>query len=209
MIRAVIAAASLAIGFYVFTLAGDPQAEEQPPSASANVPENPAIQFGGFVALASELQERRDARRIPVSTFVAMAKEPDTIILDTRSLAAFDKVHVAGTIHLNFSDFTDDKLRETISSKQTRILIYCNNNFIDATDSPSGEKKDAERRKKHQQPPVVQGLGDKTPILALNIPTFINLHGYGYKNVYELADRLHVSDTRIRLEGKSINSSQE
>ncbi|HCJ80276.1 MAG TPA: rhodanese-like domain-containing protein, partial [Erythrobacter sp.] len=36
-----------------------------------------------------------------------------------------------GAIHLNFSDFTDDKLAKIIPSRDTRILIYCNNNFTD------------------------------------------------------------------------------
>lgn len=35
--------------------------------------------------------------------------------------------------------------------------------------------------------------------LALNIPTFINLYGYGYKNIYELGDMISVDDPRIRF----------
>ena len=46
-------------------------------------------------------------------------------------------------------------------------------------------------------------IAPKLPRLALNIPTFVNLHGYGYKNVFELADVLKVDDPRVELEGKS------
>ena len=35
------------------------------------------------------------------------------------------------------------------------------------------------------------------PSLALNLPTYITLYGYGYQNVYELADLLHVRDDKV------------
>ncbi|MEM1225264.1 MAG: rhodanese-like domain-containing protein [Planctomycetota bacterium] len=180
---------------------GQPVPLGQPQPTASPAPDNPAIQFGGFVTLAQKLQKLRDSRRVSVETFVAMAQEPNTVILDTRSKAAFDEVHVAGAIHLNFSDFTDEKLNKTIASKQTRILIYCNNNFIDE----AGPTVDNGAPKSAELEVVLRGIVDKRPALALNIPTFINLHGYGYKNVYELADRLRVSDPRISLAGTSIN----
>ncbi|MFT5779630.1 MAG: hypothetical protein ACI837_002589 [Crocinitomicaceae bacterium] len=40
--------------------------------------------------------------------------------------------------------------------------------------------------------------------LALNIPTYINLFGYGYKNVYELKDLVSVLDPRISFEGTAV-----
>jgi phage shock protein E len=208
MIKAGMAVAAMAIGScaLVLLLAAEPEAEGQPQLDPGNVPENPAIQFGAFVSLAKELQVRRESRRIPISTFAEMSKDPDTIILDTRSRDAYEDVHVDGAIHLNFSDFTDDKLRECIPSKETRILIYCNNNFISAADSSSAKQQDVHNR---LQRPAVKALADKRPALALNIPTFINLHGYGYENVYELADRIHVSDTRITLVGKFVDQSQK
>jgi len=182
--------------------AEDVKSQRQQPTA--NVPENPAIQFGGFIALTQELQERRESRRIPVKLFARMAKEPDTVILDTRSKASYDDVHISGAIHLNFSDFTEEKLRKTIPSKQTRILIYCNNNFIDDPDTANGDKSPQTKKRLG----IAKVFTNKLPALALNIPTFINLHGYGYKNVYELADRLPLSDPRILLVGDSIDPSE-
>ncbi len=200
--------------------AEDLQSQSQEPMT--RVPENPAIQFGGFVALTQELQELRESRRIPFQLFVQMAKEPNTVILDTRSKAAYDDVHISGAIHLNFSDFTVEKLRKTIPSQQTRILIYCNNNFIDdldttdANESPQAPQPTrSPQSPQAPQPPqptkrqgIASGFANKLPALALNIPTFINLHGYGYKNVYELADRLPISDTRVSLAGKSMDTSE-
>lgn len=187
----------------VITLVHADNPESQnPPQPNVSVPLNPAIHFGGFIALAQELQELREARRVPIEVFVQMAKHPDTIILDTRSKAAYDDVHISGAVHLNFSDFTDEKLHKTIPSKQTRILIYCNNNFIDESNAAKGKALP-----KRAGDGIVQGLTDKRPSLALNIPTFINLHGYGYENVYELADRLHISDARVLLVGNSINAA--
>ena len=93
-----------------------------------------------------------------------MAEEKNTIILDTRSEKMYKAKHIKGAVHLNFSDFTAGKLAKVITSKDTKILIYCNNNL---------DKDET-------------FFARKSAPLALNIPTFINLFGYGYKNVYEL-----------------------
>ncbi len=169
------------------------------------IPENAAIRFDGFVQLAQELQVVRKARRVPIETFVKMSQDPQTIVLDTRSKRAFDVVHKAGAIHLNFSDFADEKLRKLIPSKDTRILIYCNNNFKKPTRTnvPGADGKRTGTNKDNEE--IVEGTTNKAPRLALNIPTFINLHGYGYKNVYELADQLELDDPRLKLEGQAVN----
>lgn len=207
MIRNAISVAVLAITFSEPTMADEPEINSQLQMPAVNVPRNAAIQYGGFLAFGRELQDLRESRRIPVSQFVTMSQDPNSIVLDTRSKAAYDAVHVSGAIHLNFSDFTDDKLLKAIPSKQTRILIYCNNNFVDDAESPNDEANAKSTRTKEVRPDVLEGFTDKLPRFALNIPTFINLHGYGYKNVYELADRLRVSDARLRLVGKSINTN--
>ncbi len=183
------------------TLADAPKPRSNQQASATIAPENTEIQYGGFVALTLELRELRETRRVPVEKFVQMSREPNTIILDTRSKDSFDKVHIDGAIHLNFSDFTDAKLRLAIPTKSTRILIYCNNNFVDTPKkTASADALNLENRLD-----VIQGLTDKRPALALNIPTFINLHGYGYENVFELADRLNVSDSRISLVGSSVD----
>jgi hypothetical protein len=69
-----------------------------------------------------------------------------------------------------------------IPAKDTKVLIYCNNNF---------ENERANFR-------------SKAPAVSLNIQTFINLHAYGYTNVYELAPLLDVKTTKIPFEGKSV-----
>lgn len=134
---------------------------------AASAQETPApaeIDFGGFMELSSEVFEVREERLLSLEQFNQMAVAPDTIILDARSRYAFQMGHIEGAVNLPFADFTDEKLAELIPSKDTRILIYCNNNFSD----------DAE--------PIPL----KRVSLALNIPTFINLYGYGYENIYEL-----------------------
>ena len=77
---------------------------------------------------------------------------------------------------LAFSDFTAPALAAAIKDPTTRILIYCNNNF---TNNVS---------------PVVL----KNVQLALNIQTFINLYGYGYRNVYELGEVVNFDDPNVR-----------
>jgi hypothetical protein len=38
----------------------------------------------------------------------------------------------------------------------------------------------------------------KSVQLALNIQTFINLYGYGYRNVYELGDVVNFNNPQVR-----------
>ena len=87
-----------------------------------------------------------------------------------------------GALHLPFTDFTDEALRKVIPDKTSRILIYCNNNFLNEP----------------------QNFASKRVEVALNIQTFINLHAYGYTNVYELGPLLDVKKTKITFEGATV-----
>ena len=140
---------------------------------------NPQIDYKAFVNLTTKLEPERQARRISEDEFLKMAAEKGVVVLDTRSKAKFDKLHVQGAKHLNFSDFTEEALMQVIPKKDTPILIYCNNNFADARSA----------------------MPTKSAPLALNIPTYINLRGYGYKNVYELKGFKSVNDTKIPFAG--------
>ena len=132
---------------------------------------NPQIDYDSFVALTASLAEVREAHRLPWPQFIEAARANGAILLDTRSAAAFEDGHIAGAINLPFSDFTADKLADVLGPPGKRpVYIYCNNNFRDDV------------------PPVAL----KRAPLALNIPTFINLHGYGYTEVWELADQLSI-----------------
>lgn len=193
-----------------------------------SIPANDAIDFVGFVRLSGDLQKLRAARRVPIEVFKEISRDPRTIVLDTRSKRAFDKVHLAGAVHLNFSDFSEEKLRSIVPSKTTRILIYCNNNFkrpipkrsktkfrgkskSENTEDTNGDGviDQNDEVQSDQTPDIIEGFTIKSPRLALNIPTFINLHGYGYENVYELADQLELNDPRLDLVGTEILNNQK
>ena len=83
--------------------------------------EQSQIDYDGFQDLTKKLRNVRAQRRVPIEVFLKMANAKDTIILDTRSKAAFEDIHLAGAIHLNFSDFTAEKLTKVIPHKSTRI----------------------------------------------------------------------------------------
>jgi len=151
-------------------------------SLPAAEPPNPLIDHSGFVALAKNLATTREENRVSEERFLAMASEPGTLILDARSKDKYDNIHIKGAVHLAFTDFTDEALAKVIPDKTTRILIYCNNNFL-------GE-------------PV--NLTSKRVEVALNSQTFINLHAYGYTNVRELGPLLDVRTTKIPFEGKAV-----
>ena len=149
------------------------------------------VDYDAFVKLVMEVEPHRKKRLVNVVEFNKLAKEENVIILDTRSKEMYDAKHVKGAIHLNFSDFTQANLDILIPDLNTKILIYCNNNFEDdANFFPT---------KMYIPPtPVKNELGIT---MALNIPTYINLYGYGYKNVYELSELISVFDGRVQFEG--------
>lgn len=133
------------------------------------------IDYPGFRGLADEVEPYREDRLVSLADFQRMARESNTIILDARSADAYAAGHIDGAINLPFTDFTDQSLRTALRDPNVRILIYCNNNFS------------------NNAAPVIL----KRVELALNIQTFINLYGYGYRNVYELADVVDFNDPAV------------
>ncbi len=150
------------------------------------------VDFDAYEKLVTEVKEHRKSRLVNLEAFLKLSKQDDVIIIDTRSDAMYKSKHVKGAVHLNFSDFTQATLARLIKSKDTKILIYCNNNF---------DKDDINFPTKAYVPAVKK---EKTITMALNIPTYINLYGYGYKNVYELSEFVNIYDTRITFEGTSV-----
>jgi len=165
------------------------------------------VSFDDFKGLVAKVETHRASRLVDLNTFMKMSKEPGVIILDSRSTFRFERIHVKGARHLAFTDFTQDNLQKVIPSFETKILIYCNNNF-------DGNQKDfaskiALPRPKPSNAVATQFAAQAKPIMmALNIPTYINLYGYGYRNVYELNELVNVNDPRIAFEGSIVEQKQ-
>lgn len=140
---------------------------------------NPRIDYRRFATGVAEVEAVRESRRISEDAFIAMAADPHTVVLDARSREKYDLLHVRGARHLSFPDITAAELAKVIPTKDTRVLIYCNNNF-----------ENEER-----------AFAAKLPPASLNVHTFNVLHAYGYTNVHELKPLLDVNATRIPLEG--------
>ena len=141
-------------------------------------PVNPAIDMEGFLRVSARAAEHRELRRISQEDFARMSREPGTIILDARSKDRYDQLHVRGAINLSFSDIAVESLRKTMPDKNARILIYCNNNFLNA-EGP---------------------FPSKMPSASLNLSTYIALYNYGYRNVYELRDTVDIKESTLEFE---------
>ncbi len=163
------------------------------------------VSFDDFKALVAEVEPLRASRLISLDQFLKMSQEPGVIVLDSRSTFRFDRIHLKGAKHLSFTDFTQDNLSKVIPSPDTKILIYCNNNFDgNQTDFAS---KVAAPRPKASNPIASQMAAQARPrMMALNVPTYINLYGYGYHNVYELNELVKVNDPRIKFEGTIVET---
>jgi rhodanese-related sulfurtransferase len=165
------------------------------------------VSFDDFKELVAEVETQRASHLIDLNTFLKMSKEEGVIIFDSRSDFRFDRIHIKGAKHLAFTDFTQANLRKLIPDSKTKILIYCNNNF-------EGNQTDFATKALFRTPPNSDGsaasqfaVQAKPIMLALNIPTYINLYGYGYCNVYELDELVNVKDPRITFEGTVVNQT--
>lgn len=161
------------------------------------------VDFDAYEKLTAEVKKHRKEKLVSVNDFLKMSKEENTIILDTRSKKMYDGKHIKGAIHLDFTDFTADNLFRLIPNKATRILIYCNNNFDSEPIYFVTKSVPIKRMYGDQKFPILANQNQLT--LALNIPTYINLYGYGYKNVYELNELVNTGfDKRIVFEGAAV-----
>ena len=166
-----------ALAALLFFAAADPLAAAQPRGSTPRAPGNPQIDYPGFRQLAAEVQPYRQSRLIAWAEFDRLRGQRDVLILDARSESAFRQGHIEGAVNLPLPDFNAASLAQLIGARRDRpILIYCNNNFS------------------NNRNPVPMKL---TP-LALNIQTFINLVGYGYRNVRELNDVIDFNSPAVR-----------
>lgn len=140
---------------------------------------NPQIDYAEFLRIAAETQAIRETRRLTEEKFAAMAAEKGVIILDARSADKYAMRHIKGAVSLPFTDFTVESLAKVIPTPDTKVLIYCNNNFAGDPAAFAGKAKPA----------------------ALNVSTWVSLRTYGYTNVYELGPFLGVSTTKLEFEG--------
>lgn len=143
---------------------------------------NPAIDMEGYLRVSAEAAKHRESRRLTEDEFIRMSREPGTVVLDARSREKFDQLHIKGAINLSFSDIAVESLKRTIPDKDTRILIYCNNNFVGA-EVPFPSKKET---------------------ASLNLSTYIALYNYGYLNVYELGPLIDAKTSKLELVPSSL-----
>ena len=158
---------------------GAPDPFSQGPGPAAPGPSvNPLVDTAGFRDTVSEADRLRAERRVGEAAFLALAT-PESVILDCRSRESFARLHVRGAVNLPFPDITAGELARLIPSPDTRVLLYCNNNFAAAPTA----------------------FPEKMARAALNHHSFATLVAYGYRNVFELAPLVDVESTEIPLEG--------
>lgn len=139
---------------------------------------NPAIDMDGYLKVAREAAKFRETHRLTEDEFIRMAAEKGTVVLDARSKQRYDELHIKGAVNLSFPDITVNSLAMLLPDKNTRILIYCNNNF-----------ENAERP-----------FPAKIATASLNLSTYISLYSYGYRNVYELGPLLDIAKSKLEFE---------
>lgn len=174
--------AFIAIACATCTLAN---AAQQVAAVQAQEIPNPKINVIAHREAVRDSLQLREKRRVTEEKFLELAAQPDTVILDARSESKFKMRHIKGAVNLPFTEFTAENLAQVIPTKDTRVLIYCNNNF-------DGDK--------------IAFAGKAAPA-ALNLSTFSNLVIYGYSNVYELGPAIDVNKARVPFEGTAVNGN--
>lgn len=150
--------------------------------AAETIP-NRLIDYREFQKIVAESASERESHRLTESQFIAAMADKSAVLLDARTASKFDLRHIRGAVSLPFTDFTAETLAKIIPAKDTKILIYCNNNFLGSPIS----------------------LASKAPSASLNISTYTSLRAYGYTNIYELGPLLDVRSTAIPFAGKEVN----
>ncbi|EMY79536.1 rhodanese-like protein [Leptospira weilii serovar Ranarum str. ICFT] len=143
---------------------------------------NRLIDYKGFQKTVNSSSEEREAKRLTEEEFLKMIETENVILLDARSESRYKLRHIQGAISLPFTEFTKESLAEAIPNLNSKILIYCNNNF---TGSP-------------------QAFAAKAPAASLNLSTFVSLKAYGYTNIYELGPLLDIKTTKLPFEGTEV-----
>ena len=179
MPRALASALSLAMLMAGLTAADTVDAQTRGPA-------NALIDDAGFFRDVLEAQRLRATRRVTEAEFIRMASEPGTVVLDVRSSQFYAMRHVAGAVNLSFTEFTKDALARVIPTRNTRVLIYCNNNFVGAPES----------------------MATKAPSAALNLSTYTSLVSYGYRNVVELGPEIHVARAKLVFAGSEVGAAR-
>lgn len=162
------------------------------------------VDFDAYEKLLLEVRAHRKSRLITAAQFKEMSHEKKVIILDTRSDSMYAAVHVKGAIHLNFSDFTQANLAKLIPSGDYKILIYCNNNFDNSVTSPVDFSRNFASKSFNPANFTNPPANARKITLALNIPTYITLYGYGYRNIFELSELVNTSNGQLRFEGTAV-----
>ena len=143
---------------------------------------NRLIDYNGFQKIVDTADKDRESRRLTEDAFLAMMNEKDVVVLDARSAAMYRLRHIKGAASLPFTDFSATSLAGVVPSKDTKILIYCNNNFLND--------------------PV--SMFSKVPPASLNLSTYTSLKAYGYDLIFELGPLLDVRTTKIPFEGMEV-----
>lgn len=159
------------------------------PESKATAYPSAKVSLTDFAVLIAEVAKDRDNRLLSLDDFLVEAQKPKTVVLDARSREMYMNRHLGGAINLPYTEFTSESLARLIPDPNTRILIYCNNNFDGDPDYFMG---------KGLEPVLAQLRGVEPRLLALNIPTHVTLRGYGYQNVYELDEMVVISDLRLQ-----------
>jgi hypothetical protein len=143
---------------------------------------NSQIDYPGFQKIVIASGPERESHRLTEQQFLAEMGAPGTVVLDARSASRYTLRHIKGAVNLPFTEFTADTLASVIPSKGTKILIYCNNNFVGSQSA----------------------FPTKAVTASLNVSTFTSLKSYGYTDIYELGPLLDVKTTSLPFEGTEV-----
>lgn len=143
---------------------------------------NRLIDYSGFQKIVDTSNKERETHRLTEDQFLGEMAHKNVVVLDARSANMYQLRHIKGAINLPFTDFTASSLSKVLLSKDIKILIYCNNNFLG---NPTA-------------------FASKMPPASLNLSTYTSLKAYGYDDIYELGPLLDVKTTKIPFEGSEV-----
>ncbi len=170
-------------------------------SADDSISTSTACDSSSYLEFAKCAEFLRERNQIDEATLTNELREGNAILLDARGKEAYDALHIDGSVNLPYTSFSASNLAHIIPDKDARIIIYCRNNFrLSGTDDPEQVPPQSFESFKAEFEDIEFRKGAS---VGLNVPTFITLYAYGYRNVYELSSVFDPANTSLPITGTS------
>lgn len=135
-----------------------------------------------------QAEEWLQEHRLSEDAFIRLSREPGTVVLDVSDGETYRLLHVAGARHLTWQELADaDAVGKVLPDRETRILIYENNNYRTV------------RRRFETHQSMAAEFSEERRSSGENVAVCRALQRHGYRHIYELAPYVRIDRSQLPL----------